>query len=146
VPISKAAYSQIWTAFCLSGPFTVENELRRYLIYLEEHININPESAWLDANKHKHLLSRQAEATLGSNFTGTTDAAIVEQHAKRSHSPKLGLRVLFEVKRKVESQAVYQARTMLLLGNFQSPESRPYLVSACIAGCVSRVILCMLWM
>lgn len=81
------------------------------------------------ANRHPQLLSYDGRETLGRNFKGTTDVLVADRAAIRARQPGLGMRLLFELKKKLADSDVIQAQASLLLANLHSPETRPMMVS-----------------
>ena len=100
--------------------------------YLRQNISLGSRSSeWVDAaNHYPKLLSYDGMETLGRNFRGTTNVVVADRVAIRARLPGRGMRLLFELKKKLEDRDIIQAQASLLLANLHSPELRPVMVSA----------------
>ena len=98
--------------------------------YLDMNISIYPErNGWVHAASDPQLLSFDGLETLGFNFRGTTDVLVATRAAIRNDVPNKRMLLLFELKKKVTTSAVYQASIKVLLANLHSPETKPAMVS-----------------
>jgi hypothetical protein len=105
--------------------------------YLQEHVaplgpgGLGNYLAWLQVGAiNKQLLSVTGyEAVLHYHaIRGNTDAAIVTLASLKTEMYNTGLCILFELKKKVEEQHIYQALCQLVLANVLSSSKRPVVV------------------
>eukprot|EP00891_Asterochloris_glomerata_P008798 jgi/Astpho2/8798/Aster-05441 len=97
----------------------------RYMPHLHKFVRLQDRELCLidTANHHTQLLvDVQHQNQLGYKFRGTTDVAVVTRAAIQAHSPQIGLRLLFELKKRPDAAAVAQAKIFLLLANIHSEE------------------------
>jgi hypothetical protein len=99
----------------------------RYMAYLKQAITISSRTqsplAWLEAgSKSGSLLDTKGYEELlhYSSISGNTDAAIVTRASMECLVPKEGLCILFELKKEVKPNHVYQAACQLVLANLAS--------------------------
>jgi hypothetical protein len=101
--------------------------VNRYMAYLKQAITISSRTqsplAWLEAgSKSGSLLDTKGYEELlhYSSISGNTDAAIVTRASMECLVPKEGLCILFELKKEVKPNNVYQAACQLVLANLAS--------------------------
>ena len=98
--------------------------------HLQKLIKTPRNTSWVDAaNRHPSMLSYDCEPTLGKNVRGTTDVVICTRGSVKTFSPQIGIKLAMELKKKVDSAAIAQARATLLLANFHAPHLKPVVVS-----------------
>lgn len=109
----------IYSMHLLAAAWAVVN---RYMAYFKQVINISSRTqsplAWLEAgSKNGSLLDTKGYKELlhYSSISGNTDAAIVTRASMECLVPKEGLCILFELKKEVKPNHVYQAACELFL-------------------------------
>jgi hypothetical protein len=107
----------------------------RYMPYLKALFPVSSRTSgpltWLEGgNKRKGLLSivDHSGRLYYQKINGNVDAAIVTRASVEVQLPRTGLCILFELKKAVESSAIFQAMGQLLLANVHSPDWRPVVI------------------
>lgn len=107
----------------------------RYLRHLKELIPLGGQTSaplvWLEGgNKNKGLLDLQGHGAslYYSSITGNTDVVIITRDSYDAMCPREGLCILFELKKVVVTDAVYQAACELIVAAILSPSWQPVVV------------------
>ena len=124
---------------CLRVSFSLRLAMacRSYMKYLKKHVApLVPGEAgdyleWLPGgtnNKQLLSLTGREDVLHYHNIRGNTDAAVITRASRKAKSARIGLCMLFELKRGVEDRHIYQALCQLMLANTLSSSKRPVMV------------------
>ena len=106
-------------------------QAERYMPYLSTYLPFSKQAYQLvdAANNHPNMLSVSGLVNeLGYEISGTTDVAIVLRRAAQINQPANGLRIVFELRKKRDDKAHFQAMVTLLLSNLLSGPLKPIVI------------------